>query len=53
MAAAVEGRDYLAELRAGIEANLAAARERLAEVGASRRSRTCASGCSSSQHRSR
>ena len=34
MAAAVEGRDYLAELRAGIEANLAAARERLAEVGA-------------------
>jgi hypothetical protein len=34
MAAAVEGRDYLAELRAGIEANLAAARDRLAEVGA-------------------
>jgi len=34
MAAAVEGRDYLAEVRAGIEANLAAARERLAALGA-------------------
>jgi hypothetical protein len=34
MAAAAEGRDYLAELRMGIEANLAAARARLAELGA-------------------
>ena len=33
MAAAVEGRDYLAELRAGIEANLAAARARLTGLG--------------------